>query len=205
MIAGIILAAGQSSRLGRPKQLLPLAGEPMIRHTVRRVLESSLDEVIVIIGDDADAVRDALEGLPVQLVTNPRAAEGQSTSVVAGITALLDNAGPENSPQAEAVVMLLGDQPTIDPTLINAVIQQWRKCDSPIVATRYYDIVGSPVLFASSLFPELLQIKGDIGARDIVRAKRDAGELATVTIDDPAPPDVDTNDDYQRLLASFKP
>lgn len=203
MIAGVILAAGHSLRLGRPKQLLPLAGEPLIRHTVRRVLESSLDEVIVVIGDDADAVRDALEGLPVQIVTNPLAIAGQSTSVVAGLTALLGAPESASGREPEAVVMLLGDQPTIDPAVINAVIQQWHESNAPVIATRYSDILGSPILFASSLFPELLQLHGDIGARDIVRAKRDTGELTTVTVNLPAPPDVDTEEDYQRLLAAF--
>jgi molybdenum cofactor cytidylyltransferase len=205
MIAGIILAAGRSSRLGRPKQLLPLAGEPIIRHTVRRVLASTLDEVVVVIGDDADAVRDALEGLPVRLVVNPRAAEGQSTSVVTGISSLLEASETEPERETEAVVILLGDQPTIDPTVIDAVIQQWRESNSPVAAARYRDILGSPVLFASPLFPELLRLQGDIGAREIVRAKRDTGELATVTIDRPAPQDVDTDEDYQRLLESFPP
>jgi molybdenum cofactor cytidylyltransferase len=205
VIAGIILAAGSSSRLGRPKQLLPLAGEPLIRHTVRRVLESSLDHVFVVIGDDADAVRDALEDLPVQFVPNPRAADGQSTSVVAGIRALLDTAEINDGQEPEAAIMLLGDQPTIDPEIIDEVIRHWRETSAPVVAARYRDVVSSPILFASPIFPELLQLQGDTGARNIVRSKRETGELATVTVDRPAPQDVDTEDDYQRLVATFSP
>ncbi len=205
MIAGIILAAGRSSRLGRPKHLLPLADEPIIRHTARRVRASTLDEVLVVIGEDADAVRDALEGLPVRLVVNPRAAEGQSTSVVAGMTALLNASQTAGSRAVEAVVMLLGDQPTIDPETIDGVIHRWRESGAPVAAAHYCDLLGSPILFASPLFPELLRLQGDIGAREIVRAKRETGELATVTVDRPAPQDVDTDEEYQRLLASFTP
>ena len=204
MIAGIILAAGSSSRLGRPKQLLTLAGEPLIRHTVLHALESVLDRVLVVIDDDSGAIVKALEGLPVQLVPNSRAVEGQSTSVVAGIRALMD-AEAEGPDQVEAVVMLLGDQPTIDPAVIDAVIQHWRESNAPIVAACYLDLMGSPVLFASTLFPDLLQIQGDTGARNILRAKRQSGEIASVLVDRYAPPDVDTEEDYRRLLETFKP
>lgn len=204
MIAGIILAAGRSSRLGRPKQLLPLAGEPLIRHTVRRVLESSLDRVLVVVGSDSDAVREALEGFPVLFVPNPRAADGQSTSVVAGVRALSD-IEPAGNLDIEAVVMLLGDQPTINPSVIDTVIQRWRESNAPIAAARYTDLMGSPVLFARSLFPDLLQLQGDTGARDILRAKRETGNLELIPIDRPAPQDVDTEEDYQRLLATFTP
>lgn len=204
MIVGIVLAAGRSSRLGRPKQLLPLAGQSLIRHTVRRVLESSLDQVIVVVGEDR-AVRKALDGLPVGFVANPRAAEGQSTSIVAAIASLMNEPATSSEREIEAVVMLLGDQPTIDPSVIDAVIHSWRETSAPVVATHYRDLVGSPVLFARALFPELLRLQGDIGARDIIRAKRESGELATVTIASLSPPDVDTEDDYRRLIKALAP
>jgi molybdenum cofactor cytidylyltransferase len=182
---------------------LPLAGEPLIRHTVRRALASSLDHVIAVVGDHGDAVREALEGLAVQIVVNPRAAEGQSTSVVAGVRELLDASEAEGNSEAEAVVILLGDQPTIDPGIIDAVIRRWRESNTPVTAARYTDLVGSPVLFARTLFPDLLRLQGDTGARDILRAKRLTGDLTTVTVEHPAPRDVDSEEDYQRLLATF--
>ena len=123
MIAGIVLAAGRSSRLGRPKQLLPVHGEPLIRHTLRRVLASSLDQVILVVGHEADEVRDAVADLPVECVVNPDAAAGQSTSVRAGLAAL--------SPEVEAAVFILGDQPGIDPTVIDALIAAWRTSGVP--------------------------------------------------------------------------
>ncbi len=123
VIAGIVLAAGRSSRLGRPKQLLPVHGEPLIRHTLRRVLASSLDQVILVVGHEADVVRDAVAGLPVECVFNPDAAAGQSTSVRAGLAAL--------SPEVEAAVFILGDQPGVDPKVIDALIAAWRDVTRP--------------------------------------------------------------------------
>ena len=134
MIAGIVLAAGRSSRLGRPKQLLPVHGEPLIRHTLRRVLASSLDQVILVVGHEADEVRAAVADLPVECVFNPDAAAGQSTSVRAGLAAL--------SPDVEAAVFILGDQPGVDPNVIDALIDAWRASRAAVVAPRYEDRIG---------------------------------------------------------------
>lgn len=195
MIAGIVLAAGSSSRLGRPKQLLPLAGEPLIRRTVRRILASSLDELFVVVGHEAEAVTAALSDLPARIVYNPNAARGQSTSVLAGLDAL-----PAN---AEAALFLLADQPGIDPAVIDALIAAWRESRAPIAAPRYTGGIGNPVLFDRRVFPELMSLQGDAGARPVVRAHREAGDLLLVPIDAPAPPDVDTEADYAALLATF--
>ncbi len=193
MIAGIVLAAGRSSRLGRPKQLLPLQGEPLIRHTLRRVLASSLDRVLLVIGHEADEVRAAVAGLSVDCVVNPDAAAGQSTSVRAGLAAL--------PPDAEAAVFILGDQPGIDPNVIDALIASWRTSGAPVVAPRYEDRIGNPVLFDRRIFPELATLEGDSGARPVVRAYHDAGDLHLTPVAGPAPPDVDTEVDYAALLA----
>ena len=139
MIAGIVLAAGRSSRLGRPKQLLPVHGEPLIRRTLRGVLASSLDQVILVVGHEADGVRDTVAGLPVECVFNPDAAAGQSTSVRAGVAAL--------SSEVEAAVFILGDQPGVDPNVIDALIAAWRTSGAPVAAPRYQDRMGNPILF----------------------------------------------------------
>jgi molybdenum cofactor cytidylyltransferase len=196
VIAGVVLAAGSSSRLGRPKQLLPVRGEPLLRHTVRRILASTLDEIIVVVGHEADAVRTAMAGLPVHVVGNPDYERGQSTSLLAGLAAL--------SPDAEAVVFLLGDQPGVDPAVIDALIAAWRETGGPVVAPRYADGVGNPVLFARDVFPELTVLTGDTGARSVVRARRRAGDLHLVPVPHPAPPDIDTEEDYAALLATIE-
>jgi molybdenum cofactor cytidylyltransferase len=195
VIAGIVLAAGQSSRLGRPKQLLPIHGEPLIRHTLRRVLASSLDQVILVVGHEADDVRTAVADLPVACVFNPDAAAGQSTSVRAGLAAL--------SPEAEAAVFILGDQPGVDPNVIDTLIASWRESGAPVVVPRYEDRMGNPVLFDRRLFPELATLEGDSGARPVVRAYHDSGELHAVPVAGSAPPDVDTEADYAALIAAL--
>ena len=186
MIAGIVLAAGQSSRLGRPKQLLPLHGEPLIRHTLRQVLASSLDEVILVTGHKADEVRAAVAGLPVACVFNPD-----------GLAAL--------TPDVESAVFVLGDQPGMDPNVIDDLIAAWRASRSPVVAPRYQDRIGNPVLFDRRVFPELALLEGDTGARPIVRAYQDTGHLQLVPVDAAAPPDVDTEADYAALIAALSP
>jgi molybdenum cofactor cytidylyltransferase len=195
VIAGIVLAAGSSSRLGRPKQLLPLAGEPLIRYTIRRILASSLDDLTVVVGHEAEAVGAALRGFPVRIVFNPNAAQGQSTSVLAGLEAL-----PADT---EAALFLLGDQPGIDPAVVDALITAWRESEARVVAPRYTGGIGNPVLFDRHAFPELLALRGDAGARRIVRAHHEAGDLLLVPIDAQAPPDVDTEADYAALQATF--
>ena len=195
MIAGIVLAAGRSSRLGRPKQLLPVHGEPLIRHTLRRVLASSLDQVILVVGHEADGVRATVAGLPVECVFNPDAAAGQSTSVRAGLAAL--------SSEVEAAVFILGDQPGIDPNVIDALIAAWRTSGAPVVVPRYEDRMGNPVLFDRQVFPELAALEGDTGARPVVRVYHDSGDLHVVPVAGQAPPDVDTEADYAALIAAL--
>jgi molybdenum cofactor cytidylyltransferase len=195
VIAGIVLAAGRSSRLGRPKQLLPIQGEPLIRHTLRRVLASSLDQVILVVGHEADEVRETVAGLRVECIFNPDAAAGQSTSVRTGLAAL--------SPAVEAAIFILGDQPGIDPTVIDALIAAWRESSPPVVVPRYADRMGNPVLFDRRVFPQLAALEGDTGARPVVRAHHDSGELHVVPVPGQAPPDVDTEADYATLIAAL--
>jgi molybdenum cofactor cytidylyltransferase len=195
VIAGIVLAAGRSSRMGRPKQLLPVHDEPLIRHTLRRVLASSLDQVLLVVGHEADEVRAAVAGLPVESVANPDAAAGQSTSVRAGLAAL--------SADVEAVVFILGDQPGIEPTVIDTLIAAWRVSGSPVAVPRYEDLLGNPVLFDRRVFPELAALEGDTGARPVVRTYHDSGELQVVPVTGQAPPDVDTEADYAALVATM--
>lgn len=195
MIAGIVLAAGRSSRLGRPKQLLPIHGEPLLRYTLRRILASSLDEIIVIIGHEADAVRAAIADLPIEIVFNPDAALGQSTSVIAGLRTL--------APDTEAAMVLLGDQPGVAPDVIDAIIAAWRETGAPIVAPRYLEGIANPVLFDRRVFSELATLEGDAGARRIVRAHEKTGTLHLVPVAKPAPRDVDTEADYAALSTSL--
>jgi molybdenum cofactor cytidylyltransferase len=190
MIAAIVLAAGTSSRMGRQKLLLPMeAGRPLIWVSVERVLAACLDDVVVVLGREAEAVGSALAGLPVRTVLNPRYAEGQSTSLRAGLDALV--------PDTEAVVLTLGDQPLPDPGVAVRLVEAFRTGDRPIVVSRYRDGRGHPVLFAASVFDELRAVAGDEGGRAVIA--RDPGRVAEVTVDAPIPPDVDTWADYDAI------
>lgn len=191
-IAAVILAAGRSSRLGRPKQLLDLGGEPLLRHTVRHALAGPVDEVVLVLGNAAAEIGAAVGELGQRTVVNPAFAEGQSTSLHAGIAAL--------GPAVEAVVLMLGDQPTVGPDIVAALVAQFRASGAAIVQPVYGGVPANPVLIARSLFPELLAVGGDEGARSVIRAHR--GEVALVPVSDGPPPgDVDTEDDYAALLA----
>jgi molybdenum cofactor cytidylyltransferase len=196
VVAGVVLAAGASSRMGRQKLLLPLAGgEPLVRRTVARVAAAGLDDVVVVLGSDAEAVGAALAGLGVRTVVNPRHAEGQSTSLRAGLAAL--------APGTAAAVVALGDQPSPDPAVIRRLVEAWERTGRPVVVPRYRDGRGHPVLFAAALFSELRAVAGDVGGREVVA--RDPARVAEVPVDAPAPRDVDTPDDYGALLAGRAP
>jgi molybdenum cofactor cytidylyltransferase len=196
MVAAIILAAGQSSRMGQHKLLLPLLGKPLLLHAVENALAAGFAEVLVVVGYHAEAVREMLGNQPVRIVENPAFAEGQSTSVRAGMAAL--------APETEAVIILLGDQPLVRPAILQRLMQAWRETAQPIIAPYYGGQRGNPVLFARALFPELLNVSGDQGGRDIL--KRHAEAVQTVQIDEAdAGLDLDTWQEYQALLKRLEP
>jgi molybdenum cofactor cytidylyltransferase len=191
MIAAIILAAGQSSRMGQHKLLLPLLGKPLLLHAVASAIAARCDDVLVVVGYRAEAVRQLLSGQPVRVLENPDYAQGQSTSMRAGIAAL--------APQTEAALILLGDQPLVSPAILQRLMQAWRDTARPIVAPYYAGQRGNPVLFARALFPELLTVVGDQGGREVLQ--RHAAEIEPVPIAQAeAAQDLDTWQEYQTLL-----
>src|SRR5262245_3137619 len=195
-IAAIVLAAGTASRMGRQKLLLPVAaGRPLVRASVEQVLAAGLGDVVGVLGRDAEAVGAALGGLPVRTVVNPHYADGQSTSLRAGLDAL--------RPDTAAAVVALGDQPLPDPALVGRLVAAHRASGRPIAVPRYRDGRGNPVLFGASLFAELRAVTGDTGGRGVVA--RDAGRVIEVPVDHPMPPDVDTWEDYQAMLGPHPP
>ena len=195
VIAGIVLAAGLSRRMGRAKLLLPLEGRPAIRVTVEGVLASGVDPVVVVTGSEHPGLAEALAGLPVALVINPSPEAGQASSIRIGIRAL-----PRD---AEAVLIALGDQPFVPSGVIPALLGVLRKTGSAIVAPRYRDGRGNPVLFGRETFAELVEISGDQGARSVV--ERNPSRVALVDLDLPMPQDLDTPEDYDRLRSPGNP
>ncbi|MDP9358297.1 MAG: nucleotidyltransferase family protein [Chloroflexota bacterium] len=190
----MVLAAGGSSRLGRPKQLLPLAGRPLLAHVLRHAALSRLDEVILVLGHDAERIQKAIGDRTQRVILNPDYAAGQSTSLQAGLAAV--------SPTAAAALFLLGDQPQVLPSTIDALIETFRRHQSPIVLPSYGGVSGNPVLISRSLFDELEGVSGDRGARDVIRAH--SGDVLRVPVRCASPPqDVDTEEDYATLLAAW--
>lgn len=189
MIAGIVLAAGLSRRMGQAKLLLDWGGRPVIRRSVEGVAASGLDDLLVVVGPASADLEAALGGLAVRFVVNPHPEAGQAGSVVAGIRALL--------PGTRAALVALGDQPTIPREVIPALLRAFHAGGRAIAAPRYRGVRGNPVIFAASVFPELLALAGDQGARGVV--DRDASRVRLVDLDMPMPPDLDTPEDYERL------
>ena len=195
MISGVILAAGRSARLGRPKQLLPLAGQPLLVHVLRHAAASALDEVILVLGHEAAAIAAAVGDWGQRLVLNPDHAAGQSTSLRAGLAAL--------DPATNGALFLLGDQPQVGPTVIDGLIAAHSARGGRIMVPRYGGQPGNPVLFARALFPELARVTGDEGARSVVRAH--PNDVIHVDVGPGPPPrDVDTEEDYAALLAAWE-
>jgi molybdenum cofactor cytidylyltransferase len=193
--AAIILAAGLSRRMGRPKLLLEFEGRTIIRHAVERVISAGISPVFVVAGPDHEALAQALAGLPVRFVVNPTPEAGQGSSVTAGVQAL--------APGTTAVLIALGDQPGVPAEVIPALVGALRTPGKSIAAPRYADGLGNPVLFAASVLPELLVLPGDRGARAVV--ERDPSRLAVVEIHSPMPRDIDTPADYESLSAPDNP
>jgi molybdenum cofactor cytidylyltransferase len=182
--------------MGRQKLTLPMPdGRPLIRVAVEQVLAAGLDDTVVVLGEDAEAVGATLSGLPVRTVVNPHYAEGQSTSLRAGLDAL--RAG------TAAAVVALGDQPLPDPDVIRRLVTAFRATGRPIAVPVYRNGRGNPVLFAAALFEELRAVRGDRGGRGVIA--RDPARIAEVPVDAPMPADVDTPADYEAVRRAVEP
>ena len=183
-IAGIVLAAGTSSRMGQNKLAMAVAGKPMIRHVVENALASGLERVLVVTGHEADRVESLLAGLPVAFVRNPDYVAGLSTSLRAGITAV-----PGGSAGA---MVLLGDMPGIDARLIDRTIAAFDPAAGRgICVASWQGAPGHPVLWARRYFGEMTQLSGDAGAKALLR--RHAGDVHAVEASSDAPLyDIDT-------------
>jgi molybdenum cofactor cytidylyltransferase len=189
VISGIILAAGTSSRLGTPKQLLKLGDRILVQHVLDAAAGSSVGEIIVVLGHEAKAIGAALE-LPEQarVVVNDAFASGQSTSLQAGVAAC--------SSDSEAAVILLGDQPAVSTALIEAVVGEWRESSAPVVRAMFGTDPSHPVLIDRAHWPLVDRAKGDAGLRFVLSV---VDGVRDVQLGERPPADVDTLEDYERL------
>ena len=190
MIAGLLLAAGRSSRFGSDKLCAKLNGRAVVRLSIGAL--ASTDAVYVVIPPGADALMQALSRLDAHFVVNLGRDEGIASSIRAGIEAL--------PAETEAVVIALGDQPLVPPSLVETLVARWREGGADAVAPMYRNGQGNPVLFARSVFPELLALKGDHGARSVVYALGD--RVVHVPAEGDIPVDIDTPDVLAALAAA---
>lgn len=194
-MAGIVLAAGASTRMGRNKLLLPLGGESLLRGAARRAVEAGLDPVVVVLGHEADRAREELAELPCRVVANPDHARGQWTSVRAGIRAVQAHAG------TPAAVLMLADMPFVTAAMVSEVVRRHRETGAPLVLSDYGGVQAPPTLFARALFEELASADGGgLTKRVIARHERDAVRVAWPAA---ALADLDCPEDYDLACARF--
>ena len=189
-IGAILLAAGGSSRLGRPKQLLQFQGTTLLRRAAETLVASNCSNVVVVLGAEIEGSTAELTGLSVHVSINNDWENGMSSSIKAGLNDLLALA-----PDIDAVVIALCDQPNISSTDIDALIAAFDATRQNIVAAGYSGTTGVPALFPRTLFDDLRNLTGDKGARDLIRHHKNL----TVMRLDAANIDIDTPDDLDRL------
>ena len=156
-VAAVVLAAGQASRFGAPKQLALWQDKPLLAHVVDAALASQVERTVVVLGAHADACGEVLAGRPVDIIVNPDWADGQSTSLKAGLAALPNT--------ISAAIFPLADQPFVTAADVDAVISAYQRTLAPVVWPEFEGKRGNPVLFDRRLFPEMMQVSGDTGAR----------------------------------------
>ncbi|HEX4513897.1 MAG TPA: nucleotidyltransferase family protein [Polyangiaceae bacterium] len=169
IIAALVLAAGSSNRLGTPKQLVPIDGQPLVRHVVRAANESCCDAVAVILGAHAQRIEGALGGLDIVMLPNARWIEGMASSIRVGVAWA-------DAQDFDAVMIVVADQLRITRDHIDALVQEHRK-NGAMAASKYCDVLGVPAVFPRSTYPSLMALAGDRGARDVLRASNDVAEV----------------------------
>jgi molybdenum cofactor cytidylyltransferase len=187
-VAGLVLAAGGSSRLGRPKQLLPYNGSTLLDHTVATARACGFPQLLVALGGSADEVRSRVDLSGVEVVVNDGFGEGCSSSIAVAMDAL--------DPAAGALVLLLGDQPGVSVATVRTLLAA--RGDAPLAVCRYDDGRGHPFAFDRSMFGDLRTLHGDKAVWKLLDQR--AGDVVEVPVPGPVPLDVDTWADYEAVL-----
>ncbi len=189
-VSAVVLAAGMSSRMGSIKQLLPLGGRTLIENVLKNLRESQVDEIVLVLGFSADTIRVTIALDGVKVIVNEAYREGMGTSVRTGIAQV--------SAEADAALVVLADQPFVQPGTIDQLISVYRKQKPQIVIPVYQGFRGNPVLLDRSVFPELLALAGDIGCRAIFGGHTE--NILKAPVDDIGVLlDIDTPVDFEKL------
>jgi molybdenum cofactor cytidylyltransferase len=189
-VAGLVLAAGGSRRLGRPKQLLPFGEATLLDHTVATARACEFDQLLVAVGGDADEVRARVDLEGADVVVNPGFGAGCSSSIAVAVDAL--------DPAATALVLMLGDQPGVVPETVRALIAG--RGDAPLAVCRYDDGRGHPFAFGRAVFDDLRNLHGDKAVWRMLEQRPE--DVAEVPVAGPVPLDVDTWEDYEAVVAA---
>ena len=192
-VVGIVLGAGSSLRLGRPKQTLPLGTSTVLGTTLANATASSLDRVVLVVGHAADEALSGVERGRAEVAYNEAYGTGCASSLLAGLDA---------APGCAAIVLLLGDMPGVRPAVIDAVVDSWRSSPTYGAIASYRGTLGHPLLLRAESFGELRSLHGDKAVWKIVD-REPAERMVRVDIDQDLPPDVDTWDDYRAVCAAF--
>jgi molybdenum cofactor cytidylyltransferase len=189
-VAGVVLAAGASTRLGRNKLFLEIEGTTLLRRTVQRVASAGLDPIVVVLGHEAERARAELAGLRCQPIVNPDYALGVNSSLRAGITAVSS---------ANAAVVVLADMPFVTAAMIATLVERYRTGGAPLVISDYAGVNAPPMLYDHALFEELLAMQGEGCGKQVV--KRHRAEAFSVSWPEEALTDLDVPEDYARVMA----
>jgi len=191
-VTGLVLAAGGSQRLGTPKQLLPYGDATLLDHVLATARECTFDQLLCVIGGSADQVRARVDLNGATVVENRHFGEGCSSSIAAALTAV--------DPQADLLVLMLGDQPGVTAAIVQAVIDN--RGEAQLAACSYDSGRGHPLAFARAMFDELAALHGEKGVWKLL--DRHAEAVVDVPVPGPIQRDVNTDDDYRALLAEQK-
>lgn len=191
MISAILLAAGESKRMGRLKPGLPLGNSTILEQSIDNLVHSRIDELIVVLGYRAQELMEKVAGRQVKTVINPDYEQGMSTSVIAGLHMVDD--------KAQAVLFALADQPFIDSKIVDKLIDGFSRHSKGIVVPAYRGRRGHPVIFAVRYREELLRLRGDVGGRQIIKEHTD--DVLEIPVDSESiNVDIDTMSDYGAYL-----
>jgi len=190
-VHGVILAAGRSSRMGQPKQLLTYQGRTFLQHAVDCAQKADLDRVVLVLGHQADTVLEETDVRGVEVVINREYGLGQSTSVIKGL---------EAAGECDGVLFQLGDQPLMKAGVLNSIIACFRKENPGAVVPVYQGTRGNPALLGKGFFDRIRTLRGDTGPRRILRDDPDRVRLLSVE-DEGIVRDIDTPEEWARLCA----
>lgn len=189
---------------GRHKLLLPLDERPVLTHVIEATLKSQAHPIIIVLGHQADQVRihiaPYITDPNITLIENTHYLQGMSTSMRVGLQVLIDNGYKNN---IDSALILLGDQPLVTPQLIDALIAARQTSEKRIIVPLYDGKRGNPILFAASLFPELLEVTGDEGGRSVIERHRQ--NMTTIELGNAMTNyDVDTWEGYQQVVEAWQ-